>query len=56
MQNIDVMIEPEPQSEDQFLEILRSTSPSPMREWWNSNLQPLLDKLDEQLGGQYDPR
>jgi len=56
MQNIDVMIEPEPQSEDQFLEILRSTSPSPMMKWWNENMLPLLEKLDEQMGGQYDSR
>lgn len=51
MPYIETMIEPEPQSQDEFLEIINSTTPSPMMEWWKTNMQPLIDKLDEQLEG-----
>jgi len=49
MSPYDVMIEPEPQSQDEFLEIINSTKPSGMMNWWNANLQPLIDRLDEQI-------
>lgn len=49
MPYVDIMIEPEPQSQDEFLEIINSTKPTGLQNWWNTNLQPLIDKLDEQL-------
>lgn len=47
----ELSVEPEPTSECEYLEIINSTKPSPMMEWWKTNMQPLIDKLDEQLEG-----